>query len=395
MRKLITALAALAVGLTGAALAIAAVQLWPEGGDGGAPQTAAPATTATPGKSSDTGSSGNLALDSGCLSAADIYEQVRPAVVEITSTSGGRTPFGPQAQGTGSGIVIDDQGTILTNNHVVAGADSLEVKFADGSTLSAKALGSNPGDDLAVIRVEGAGRDLTPASLGDSEALRVGDPVLAIGNPFQLEGTLTEGIVSATGRTFSPNESSRPIRDMVQTDAPVNPGNSGGPLIDCHGKVVGINTALENPTGDSVNVGIAFAVPSAAAKNALSDMLAGQTVSHPWLGIAGNDITPALAKDVGLSVQSGVYVILVSADSPAEKAGLHGAFSSESEAQRSTSVPAGGDVITAVGGEAVSSVDQLAGYLNSHQKAGDSVKLTVIRQGEELTVDVTLAEWPS
>src|SRR3990172_7334085 len=382
MRKLITGLAALAVGLTGAALAIAAVQLWPEGGGGGDPQTATPATTATSGKSSDTGSSGKLALDSGCLSAADIYEQVRPAVVEITSTSGGRTPFGPQAQGTGSGIVV-------------AGADSLEVKFADGTTLSAKALGSDPGDDVAVIRVEGAVPDLTPASLGDSETLRVGDPVLAIGNPFQLEGTLAEGIVSATGRTFIPNGGSRAIRDMIQTDTPVNPGNSGGPLIDCHGKVVGINTALENPTGDSVNVGVAFAVPSNTAKRTLPDMLAGKTVSHPWLGIAGNDITPALAKDVGLSVDSGVYVIVVSPASPAAKAGLHGAFSSESDAQQSTSVPAGGDVITAVNGEAVSGVDQLAGYLNSHQKAGDSVKLSVIRQGKELTVDVPLSEWPS
>jgi len=395
MRKVITGLAALAVGLTGAALAVAAVQLWPDGGGGGEPNTAAPAATATSGKSSDAGSSGKLALDSGCLSAADIYEQLRPAVVEITSTSGGRTPFGPQGQGLGTGIVIDKQGTILTNQHVVAGADSLEVKFSDGTTLPAQVLGNDPGDDLAAIRVEGTVPDLTPASLGDSSALRVGDPVLAIGNPFELEGTLTEGIVSATGRTFSPNGSSRPIRDMIQTDAPVNPGNSGGPLIDCRGKVVGINTALENPTGDTVNVGVAFAVPSNIAKSTLSDMLAGNTVSHPWLGIAGNDITPALKKDLGLSVDSGVYVILVSPDSPAAKAGLHGAFSSESDAQRGTSVPVGGDVITAVNGEAVSSIDQLAGYLNDHQKAGDSVKLSVIRQGKELTVNVTLAEWPS
>ena len=179
MRKLITGLAALAVGLTGAALAIAAVQLWPEGGDGAAPQTAAPTTTATSGQSSDTGATDKIALDSGCLSAADIYEQVRPAVVEITSTSGGRAPFGPQAQGTGSGIVVDDQGTVLTNDHVVAGADSLEVKFGDGTTLSAKALGSDPGDDLAVIRVEGAVPDLTPASLGDRKSTRLNSSHLA------------------------------------------------------------------------------------------------------------------------------------------------------------------------------------------------------------------------
>src|SRR3990170_175998 len=337
MRKLITGLAALAVGLTGAALAIAAVQLWPEGGDGGAPRTATPATTDPSGRSSDTDSSGKLALDSGCLSAADIYEQVRPAVVEITSTSSGRTPFGPQAQGMGSGIVIDDQGTILTNEHVISGADSLEVKLADGATLPAQVLGSDPGDDLAAIRVEAAGPDLTPASLGDSEALRVGDPVLAIGNPFSLEGTLTEGIVSATGRTFSPNGSSRPIRDMIQTDTPVNPGNSGGPLIDCHGKVVGVNTLIENPTGDNVNVGIAFAVPSAAARASLPDMLAGATVAHPWLGIAGQELTPALARQLDLAAERGVYVTVVAADSPAQAAGLHGAFASEEQAAQSES----------------------------------------------------------
>src|SRR3989304_3528483 len=168
MRKLITGLAALAVGLT----------------------SAAPPHPGNPGPA---GSPGNLPLAPGCLSAADIYEQVRPAVVEITSTSSGRTPFGPQAQGLGSGVVIDDQGTILTNEHVIAGADSLEGKFADGTTLPAQVLGSDPGDDLAAIRVGGAGPDLTPASLGDSEALRGGDPVLAIGKPFSLEGELTGG----------------------------------------------------------------------------------------------------------------------------------------------------------------------------------------------------------
>jgi len=223
----------------------------------------------------------------------------------------------------------------------------------------------------------------------------VGDPVLAIGNPFELEGTLTQGIVSAVGRTFASGEGTRPIRNMIQTDAAVNPGNSGGPLINCQGLVIGINTALENPTGGDVNIGIAFAVPIDTAKRSLPDMLAGKTVSHAWLGVAGEDITPALARDLDLSVQSGVYVILVSPDSPAQEAGLRGAFHSEREAQQSTSPPAGGDVIVAVDGQDVSSVDQLAGYLEAQKKVGDTVKLAIIREGQRLTVDATLAEWPS
>jgi serine protease Do len=395
MRRWIIVLTALAAGLAGVAITIAAVQIWPDNG-GGSATVAAPTATASSGSSSETSSQGQAALNSNCLSAADIYTQVRPSVVEITSTSSGRTPFGPQAEGLGTGIVLDKQGNILTNEHVVAGADSLEVKFADGTTASAQVVGSDPGDDLAVIHVDPSGLDLTPASLGDSTAVRVGDPVLAIGNPFELEGTLTQGIVSATDRTFSSGGSgTRPIRGMIQTDAPVNPGNSGGPLIDCQGNVIGINTALENPTGEDVNVGVAFAVPINTATRFMDDMLAGKTVSHPWLGIAGQDITSGVAEDLNLSVKSGVYVILVSSDSPAEKAGLRGAFSSEAQAQQSTSLPSGGDVITAVNGQAVSSVDELAGYLDSHQKAGDTVHLTVIRDGKEMTVDATLAEWPS
>ena len=370
--------------------AMAVVQFWPDDNGGGQPAAPA-ATVATVGG----GSGSRQTLSSlSCLPASDIYEQLRPSVVKITATAS--SSFG-QSEGSGSGIVIDEQGTILTNYHVVAGASSLEVKFSDNSTASAQVIGTDPGNDLAVIRAAVSGAKLTAAALGDSDAIRTGDPVLAIGNPFELEGTLTQGIVSATGRTFAPGSSTRPIRNMIQTDAPVNPGNSGGPLLDCQGRVIGINSALENPTGDGVNVGIAFAVPINTAKRFLPDMLAGKTVSHPWLGIGGEDITPALARDLNLSVQSGVYVTLVSSNSPAQRAGLRGAFRSESEAQRSTSSlpPSGGDVIVATDGQAVASVDQLASYLDAQKKVGDTVKLDVIRQGQKLTIDATLGEWPS
>jgi S1-C subfamily serine protease len=389
MRRLIGIILAVSL-VVSAVTAVLAVQL--SSGGGGAQQPASTSVSAPPPSAA---SSNSAAINSACLSAADIYQQLQPAVVEITSTQQGGSPFAPSGQATGSGIVIDQQGTILTNNHVVADATNLDVTFSDNTTASATIVGTDPGNDLAVIRADLSGQKLTAATLGDSDAMRVGDPVLAIGTPFELDGTLTQGIVSATGRTFSEGQGTRPIRNMIQTDAAVNPGNSGGPLIDCHGEVIGINTALENPTGQDVNVGIAFAVPINAAKRFLPDMEAGQTVSHPWLGIAGEDVTPALARDLNLSVQSGVYVTLVSAGGPAQDAGLQGAFSSEREAQQSGSQPqAGGDVIVAVDGHDMTGIDQLATYLDSQKKVGDTVTLKVVRGGQELTLDATLAQWP-
>jgi S1-C subfamily serine protease len=388
MRKLIVIIALVGV-IASAATAAVMVQF---SSGGGTAQQSTPVSAVAP----SAASSGNTALNSACLSAADIYQQLQPAVVEITSTQQGRSPFAPSGTAAGSGIVIDTQGTILTNYHVVADATNLEVTFSDDTTASAQVVGTDPGNDLAVIRVDVSGQKLTPAPLGDSDAIRVGDPVLAMGEPFELEGTLTQGIVSATGRTFSEGQGTRPIRNMIQTDAAVNPGNSGGPLIDCHGQVIGINTALENPTGQDVNVGIAFAVPINTAKRSLSDMEAGQTVSHPWLGIAAENVTPALASDLNLSVQSGAYVTLVSAGSPAQQAGLRGAFSSESQAQRSGSQPQpGGDVIVAVDGHDITGIDELASYLDTQKKVGDTVTLTVNRGGQEMTLNATLAEWPS
>jgi S1-C subfamily serine protease len=278
---------------------------------------------------------------------------------------------------------------------VVSGADTLEVTLTDGSVLPATVVGTDPGNDLAVVHIDPPAGGITAARLGDSDKLLVGDPVFALGNPFGLENTFTEGIVSAVGRTYSPGSGTRPLRNMIQTDAAVNPGNSGGPLLNCYGDVVGVNTLLENPTGQSVNVGIAFAISINTAKSSLSALEAGNTISHPWLGIAGRELTPALAQELGLSVTQGVYIVTVANNSPADRAGLVPAFASEAQAQNDTNLPPGGDVILAVDGNPVTDVDQLATYLDSQKRVGDTVSLDVLRDGQKITVDATLAEWPS
>jgi S1-C subfamily serine protease len=360
-----------------------AVQVLDSGGSNGA--VSAPAPTSSAGEQA----TGQTAFSSDeCLAPADVYEQVRPSVVQIT-ISAGRTG------GTGTGVVVDKDGNILTNNHVISGAQTIEVRFADGSTSEATVVGTDPANDLAVIHVSDPDAPLSPAPLGNSDSLRAGDQVLAIGNPFNLEGTLTQGIVSAVDRTYASGGGTRPIRGMIQTDAPINPGNSGGPLLNCKGEVMGINSLLENPTGQNVNVGVAFAVSINTAKRSLNDMLAGETVSHPWLGIGGVDVTPALAEDLGLNADSGVYVTLVSAGSPADASGLVGAFSSENQAAGSTDVPPGGDVILSVDGKPVSSIEELAGYLDEQKRPGDSVELSVVRNGEDLSLTARLSEWPS
>ncbi|OGO50971.1 MAG: hypothetical protein A2148_03030 [Chloroflexi bacterium RBG_16_68_14] len=397
MQRRTLTVAALVGAAAGAALAIGITLAVLAGGSGqsSAPARSEAAATPTASSSSNGGSSTTAAAGDDCLSAADIYDRLRPSVVTITSTAGGQSPFQVPTEGAGSGIVIDEQGAILTNDHVIAGANSLEVKFADGSVAPAQVVGRDPGNDLAVIRAGVSGRQLMVAPLGDSDDIRVGEPVLAIGNPFNLEGTLTQGIVSALGRTFAPGGSTRPIRNMIQTDAPVNPGNSGGPLLNCQGEVIGVNTLLENPTGDSVNVGVAFAVPVNAATRSLPDMLAGTTVGHPWLGIAGQEVTPALAEDLDLSVEAGVYVTFVEPGSPAEEAGLRGAFRSETEAARSSFLPGSGDVIVAADDQDVASVEDLAGYLDTQKGPGDTVELAIVRDGQQLSLEARLAEWPA
>jgi len=317
-----------------------------------------------------------------------VYQVANPGVVSIVTTVNS-TGSGPRSQpesGAGSGFVVDNQGNVVTNDHVVEGAKSLQVIFSDGSSAAGKIVGQDPGDDLAVVKVAVASNRLHPLRLADSSAVTVGEPVVAIGNPFNLHNTVTSGIVSALGRT-RPSVNGRSIANMIQTDAPVNPGNSGGPLLDAAGNVVGIVAQIESPVRGSVGVG--FAIPSDTLSRYLSTLESGGKVQHPWIGISGQDLTPDLAQQLNLPATSGVYVVEVFPGGPADKAGLKGATPSTGR----DSLPTGGDVITNVDGNPVHSVQEISSYVDG-KSPSSSVILTVLRNGKSMTVTVVLGVWP-
>ncbi|MBI4319955.1 MAG: trypsin-like peptidase domain-containing protein [Chloroflexi bacterium] len=323
-----------------------------------------------------------------------VYERVSLAVVNITNVGRQQDALFDDVpiprEGAGSGVIIDDQGHILTNNHVVAGAESLEVKLADGTTVTGDVVGTDPGNDLAIVKIDVPKEKLTVAALGDSDKLRVGEMAIAIGNPFGLQSTVTVGVVSSTGRNW-PSQSGRTISNMIQTDAAINPGNSGGPLLNASGQVIGINTAIESPVRGSVGIG--FAIPINTAKRFVPDMLSGGEVSHPWLGISGQAITPKLAEELGLPVNEGVHVVQTLANSPAAKAGLKGAGLTQRGLLRPQAGGAG-DIITAIDGMKVSKVEQISQYIDANKKVGDTVKLDVLRDGKTISVEAKLATWP-
>jgi S1-C subfamily serine protease len=342
-------------------------------------QTPSPAETVTPG-----GDGAAPATDS-----ARIYEELRPSVVQILTSATVPGAFGgTPAEGLGSGFMIDDEGNILTNYHVVADATQIQVTLADGTTADAEIIGSDPGNDIALIRADLPSDQIKPAPLGDSDAVSIGEPVLAIGNPFGLEGTVTQGIVSGRDRTLS-QTGQRPIRELIQTDAAINPGNSGGPLVDFDGNVIAINSAIENPTGENVFIGIGFAIPINTAKNVLPQLLAGETVTHARLGIAGRTLTESLAQALDLSIDTGVYVVEVDPSGAAGRAGVQGAEGAPSDP---LSAPPGGDVIVRIDDTDVSTFEELADYIESKQ-VGDTVALHIVRDGEELTLEAQLQEW--
>lgn len=320
-----------------------------------------------------------------------VYKQAGPGVVYITSTAQAYDFFfNPVPQrGTGSGFIVDDRGYILTNNHVVEGADSLEVTLADKSKVPAKLVGRDPNNDLAVIRITVPKEKLFPLKLGNSDILQVGQMAIAIGNPFGLDRTVTRGVVSSVGRTLRA-ESGRQIRGIVQTDAPINPGNSGGPLLNSRGEVIGINSAIYTPSGGSVGIG--FAIPINTAKRLLPQLIAKGKVSHPWLGISGLDISPEVAKSLKLPSNEGILVIQVSPLGPAGRAGIKGSV--RRARVGNTLVSVGGDIIVAVDGRKVSSVDELTAFLDGERKVGDEVKIDLLRDGKRISLPVRLGDLP-
>jgi len=314
---------------------------------------------------------------------ADLYERVNPSVVNVNITQA-------TAEGSGSGFVYDTQGHIVTNNHVVEGATRLTVTFADGTTLVATVVGTDPGSDLAVIKVDPSAVKLVPVTLGDSDSERVGHMAIAIGNPFGLAGTMTLGIISALGRVMPAGTSRYAMVDLIQTDAPINPGNSGGPLLDSSGRVIGVNTLIFTESGTSAGVGLA--VPVAAVKRVVPTLIGQGEYAHPWLGISGQTVTIDLAEALNLPVQAGVLVESVVSGGPADLAGVRGGTGSLQSGGQS--VASGGDIIVAVDGNEVKIFDDVVGYLGRHTQAGQQIELTILHNGSRQTLTVTLGERP-
>ncbi len=364
-------------------------------------------------------------IEPGLLAAYEntlinIYERVNPSVVNIRVVGRAlpdsvqfpdmpdlfpnlpQTPDSPEFQppinqGLGSGFVWDTQGNIVTNNHVVDGAEKIEVTFSDETVVTAELVGADPDSDLAVIRVDLPADQLQPVQMGDSDLLRVGQLAIAIGNPFGLEGTMTVGIVSALGRSLpaSGGLTGGPvysIPNVIQTDAPINPGNSGGVLLNNEGEVIGVTAAIESPV--RANAGIGFVIPSSIVDRVVPELIETGGFAHPYLGISGISLFPDLATAMDLEKdQRGAMVAAVTPGGPAEKAGL---LSSEHPVSiDGLDLQAGGDVITAIDGELVEDMDDLIAYLSAKAVVGQQVVLTVLRDGNLVEVTVTLEARPA
>jgi len=324
----------------------------------------------------------------------NLYSRVNPGVVFIQVFVYSNDVLEPL--GTGSGFVIDSDGHIVTNNHVVEEADAIEVIFAAGGFVEAEVVGRDPYSDLAVIKVEVPSDRLTVLELGDSAGLQVGQRVIAIGNPFGLNGTMTVGIISALGRTLpaqvakSAGFFSNP--EIIQTDTAINPGNSGGPLLDSHGRVIGVNSAIRSTTG--ANSGIGFAVPVDTVKRIVPDLIAIGRYEYPYLGITSDNrfTLSELAGALNLTVTEGVLISEVTTGSAADRAGLRGGDRNVDVV--GTTVRAGGDLIIGIDGYKVHDFGDLIAYLVRETKVGQKVTLTVIREGKQLEVPVTLGKRP-
>jgi S1-C subfamily serine protease len=294
---------------------------------------------------------------------------------------------------SGSGVVLDDEGHVLTNNHVVEGGEEISVSLEEGGQMyTAEVVGTEPNSDLALLKVDAPASQLHPLKLGDSDEMEVGDPVVAIGNPFDLKRTVTSGIVSALQREIQAPDGVT-IDHVIQTDAAINPGNSGGPLINAEGEVIGINSQIATGgSGSEGNVGIGFAIPINTAKEEIAALESGTASEHGYLGISGATITPELARAFNLEVEEGVLVQQVEEGGPAAAAGIQGATTAAEV--EGAEFGLGGDIITAIDGEPIASTEELVEKI-SDSHAGETVEVTVLREGQTASVSVTLAERPA
>lgn len=336
-----------------------------------------------------------LVVDSSVLSLVQqtfqqIYQDVNPSVVniQITQNIGYST-----VSGEGSGFVWDKEGHIVTNNHVVNGASQILVIFSDGKSVEARLVGKDPESDLAVIQVDASAVTLHPVIMGDSHTVKVGDLVIAIGNPYGLAGTMTQGIVSALSRSLTVDSSSMfssstyTIPDIIQTDAAINPGNSGGVLVNVSGEVIGVTSAIQSSTNS--NAGIGFVIPSHIVQRVVPVLISNGSYAHPNLGLTGVTLTPTIANEVGLDPSlQGVLVVNVTPNGAADRAGLLG--SSQQMARPGQLIIVGGDVITAVDGQPVKTYEDLISYLFNKTEVGQQITLTLLRSGKEKIVKVTL-----
>ncbi len=340
----------------------------------------------------------------------ELYRDRGPAVVAIHIVGGtpeqngdepaptpeeGSPPFGFEAQG--SGFLIDDQGHIVTNNHVVENSTNIEVTFTDGSRLQAEVVGTDIDSDLAVIKVGQVPTGVRPLQLADSNEVQVGQRAIAIGNPFGLDSTLTVGVVSARGRNMPTRifeGGNFSLGDVIQTDAAINPGNSGGPLFNSSGEVIGVNTAIRSEGGTFEGVG--FAVPSNIVKKVSSALIETGEYDHPYLGVSmvSEPLTAAAAEELGLPGPSGVLVASVSADGPAGKAGLRGGVEGEEVQINGVDYPTNADLVLSIDGQPVNSATDVIGYLAAEAVVGQTVTLRVLRDGKEIDVPVELGPRP-
>ena len=321
------------------------------------------------------------------LSLIEIFEISEPGVVRVNVQRNQTSVMG--VGGIGSGFVFDIEGHIITNAHVVVNATKVVVTFLDGREYNAEIVGTDVYTDIAIIKVDSDLAVLHPLTLGDSSKLRVGESIAAIGNPFGLSGSMTAGIVSQLGRLL-PSESGYSIPDIIQTDAAINPGNSGGPLLNMRAEVIGINTAIQSTTGEFTGVG--FSIPSQTISKIVPTLIEEKEYRHPWVGIAGRDIDPDLARILNLTEAVGFLIITVAEDSPASKAGLIG--SNQTIQVEGNSYAIGGDIIVSADGVEVRKIDDILVHLQRSKAVGDEMVLEILRNEKIVDVTIILQERP-